>query len=89
MGFMDGNKREIVYAGHVHDSAIKETVFHELIHCADMLTATLDTELSEEQTTRISVTLFGIIRDHPEIVRWLTDESGIEMPEDGEVVGDE
>ncbi|KKN78990.1 hypothetical protein LCGC14_0344660 [marine sediment metagenome] len=73
-GFMSIQKREIVYATHMDESTIKDTVFHELIHVADLATSTESNELTEQQVMRIGAVLFGILRDHDSLVEWLLGE---------------
>lgn len=74
-GRFDLQNRTIIYATHMAESAIRETVFHELVHAADMSVSTEKTELTEEQINRISAMLFGVLRDHADLVEWLMDES--------------
>ena len=73
-GFTDIQRREIVYASHMDESTIKDAVFHELIHASDLATSTNDNELTESQAMRIGAVLFGILRDHDNLVDWLLDE---------------
>ena len=73
-GFMDIQKREIVYATHMDESTIKDAVFHELVHAADLATSTESNELTEQQAMRIGAVLFGILRDHDSLVEWLLKE---------------
>lgn len=73
-GYMDYQKREIVYAIHMNDSSVKDSIFHELMHAADLATSTDDNVLTEQQIMRISAVLFGILRDHGDLVKWLLEE---------------
>lgn len=76
-GFCDFQKRLILYADYLAESAIRECVFHELLHVADSSVSTEKTELTEEQITRLSSVLFGVLRDHSHLVDWLfKDEDG-------------
>jgi hypothetical protein len=70
-GFCDFQNRELIYAQHLAKSAIREAVFHELIHVSDLTTSINATELTEEQVVRVSAVLFGILRDHSHLVDWL------------------
>lgn len=50
----------------------KETLLHELIHCADQVTTDPNKEaLIERDVARISSVLFAILRSNPDIVRWM------------------
>ena len=72
--YCDFQNREILYAEYIDSAAMREAVFHELIHAADISTATSDNEMAEDQVQRISAVLFGILRDHPWLVDWLMEE---------------
>ena len=70
-GRCDFQNRTIIYADHIHESAIREVIFHELLHLADSSVSTDKTELTEEQVNRVSAVLFGILNDHYALVNWL------------------
>jgi hypothetical protein len=74
-GFIDANEQKIRYADHIANGSKREAVFHELMHAADMMTANGDDEVGEGQVQRVSAVLFAILRDHPDLVKWLMDES--------------
>ena len=73
-GFLDFQKRFIVYASHLEQSAVKEAVFHELLHASDLPLSTNKNELTEEQVERVSAVLFSILRDHSHLVDWLMND---------------
>jgi hypothetical protein len=70
-GRCDLQERSIIYADYLSKSAIRETVFHELLHTADVSVSINETELTEAQVTRVSAVLFGMLRDHSQLVDWL------------------
>jgi len=49
-----------------------QTMFHEILHCADMATTDPEGErLTEGQVWRVGNSLFAILRDNPRLVKYL------------------
>jgi hypothetical protein len=51
-----------------------ETIFHEILHACDLSTCDVEGALKEDQISRLSSVLFGVMRDNPEIFQKLLRE---------------
>jgi hypothetical protein len=68
-GYTDHARGRIVLrAGHAEGYEGRETLLHELLHVLEKATCTA---LEEEEVGRLSRGLFAVLRDNPELVRWL------------------
>jgi hypothetical protein len=68
-GYIDHSRgRIILNARRAALAEAPETVLHEILHGLEVATAT---PLTEEVVTRISRGLYAVLRDNPELVRWL------------------
>lgn len=74
IGDCDESRLLIRYVGaDIDPQQIRSTVLHEVLHaCA--LTAGIDTTVKLDQETligRVEPILFGVLRDNPDLVKWL------------------
>lgn len=46
----------------------RDTVLHEVLHCCE---AAAGIELQEQEVASIATLLYGVMRDNPELVKWL------------------
>lgn len=50
----------------LHPDLRAEVILHELLHAVDLITATEENALTENQVQRVSAALFAALRDNPE-----------------------
>lgn len=63
---------EIKIKQDLHADVIAETLLHELTHAVE---EQLDLGLSEKQVHRFSVGMFQVLRDNPEVVKFLLEKA--------------
>lgn len=65
-------KQLIKVAPNQHPEQLREVVLHEVIHA---LEGELGIELEERDVQALSAGMFAVLKDNPEFVRWLTDNT--------------
>jgi hypothetical protein len=68
--FLD--RQEIFVDNTLSDVITRETLFHEILHAADMMGS--PRPLAESTIHRVSAILYATLRDNPKIVQWLFEE---------------
>lgn len=68
--FLD--QQQILVNDALSDVITRETLFHEILHAADMMGS--PRPLAESTIHRVSAIMYATLRDNPEIVSWLFEE---------------
>lgn len=63
-------KQTITYSPRQHDDQLKDTLLHEIIHAVDHA---VHLELSEKQVHALAGGLYAVLKDNPELSKWLTE----------------
>lgn len=71
-GYCDHVRRRIVLNGTNSAEGMKECCLHEVVHATD---DAAKIGLDELQVARLARALFAVIRDNPELMMWLQDET--------------
>jgi hypothetical protein len=71
-GYFDPSRSRVVLNELDPVEERRDTVWHELLHACEKVTAT---DLPEEAVTRISRAQIAILRDNPALVRWLMEDA--------------
>ena len=50
---------------------VRATLLHEVVHCIE---GDLELKMSEKLTSRLSVAMYGWMRDNPDVVKWLMEK---------------
>lgn len=68
---------EIAIWGHLRGPSVAETLLHELFHCCYYSGDLEDDDTEEKTVSVLSHQMIQVMRDNPELIRWMQKQSSV------------